>query len=226
MTDLAKYELSNPEKTLALASELTKFITERQLTTNIKGKNFVNVEGWQFAGSQLGVAPILTSLENQSSESEIKYRAEVELRRISDNQLVGRGIAICSNKESIKRNFEEYAIASMAQTRAEGKAFRMLLSWLMKAAGYETTPAEEADGFEKPDMPNDDEKNILRKLVYGSTLDDDKRNEAFATIDGCRTYDLYQKIQNRLESLQIPIDQIPNPSQKDISNHIRKTIKK
>lgn len=224
MNDIQKYDLTSPSKTLELASELGKFIKERQLTTNIKGKDYVNVEGWQFAGSQLGVMPILLNLENQSDDKQIKYRADVELRRISDDKLVGRGIAICSNKEGTKRNFEEYAIASMAQTRAEGKAFRMLLSWLMKAAGYETTPSEEATDFERPDMPTEEEKGLLVGLVYNSTLDDDKRMEALATINGCSTYQLYQKIQYRLESLQLPIDQVVNPSQKDINQQVKKIV--
>lgn len=223
--ELQKYSLNSPAKTLELASELTKFISERKLTSNIKGKEFVNVEGWQFAGSQLGVMPILTELVDLSNEKEYKYKATVELRRLEDDRIVGRGVAICSNKEGTKRNFEEYAIASMAQTRAEGKAFRMLCSWLMKAAGYETTPAEEADGYEKKDMPTDEEKDLLRKMVYSTTLDEGQRKEAYATIDGCQDYTLYARIQARLESLQTPIDQIPNPSQKDINNHLKKVVK-
>lgn len=34
---------------------------------------------------------------------------------------------------------------SHAQTRAEGKAFRLLLGWLMQSAGFAPTPAEEMD---------------------------------------------------------------------------------
>lgn len=221
-TELAYYDLSAPAKTIELAGELSKFIKERSLSSNIKGKEFVQVDGWQFAGSQLGIVPLLIELTDLSTGTEYKYRASVELRRLSDDRLVGKGIAICSNKESTKRNFEEYAIASMAQTRAEGKAFRMLLSWLMKAAGYETTPAEEAEDYERPDMPTEEEKKILKDLVYGSTLDEDRRKEAFATIEGCRTYDLYQKIQYRLESLQTPYDQIVNPSATDAKKQVKK----
>jgi hypothetical protein len=40
----------------------------------------------------------------------------------------------------------------MAQTRAIGKAYRNLLAWLMKAAGFEATPAEEMD-FAKEEAP-------------------------------------------------------------------------
>lgn len=223
--ELQKYSLNSPAKTLELASELTKFISERKLTSNIKGKEFVNVEGWQFAGAQLGVMPILTDLTDLSNEKEIKYKATVELRRLEDDRIVGRGVAICSNKEGQKRNFEEYAIASMAQTRAEGKAYRMLCSWLIKAAGYEPTPAEEADGYEKKEMPTEDEKDLLRKMVYDTTLTDDQKREAWATIEGCQDYTLYAKIQARLEQVKTPIDQIPNPSQKDINSHLRKVVK-
>ena len=223
--ELQTYDLGKPSQTLALASELSKFIKERNLSVNIKGKEFVQVDGWQFAGSQLGVVPVLLDLIDLSKDNEVKYRATVELRRLSDDRIVGKGIAICSNKEGMKKNFEEYAIASMAQTRAEGKAFRMLVSWLMKAAGYETTPAEEADSFERQDMPSEEEKDLLRKLVFSSNLDAAHKQEAQATIDGCKNFSLYMKIQSRLEELQPSIDEIPNPSQTDIKKHLRKTVK-
>lgn len=224
MNDLQTYSLGNPANTLRLAADLSKFIKERQLSVNIQGKDYVQVDGWQFAGSQLGIVPVLISLTDLSKESEYKYRAEVELISISSNQIVGKGIAVCSNKERTKRNFEEYAIASMAQTRAEGKAYRMLLSWLMKAAGFETTPAEEATDFERPDMPTEEEKKLLINLVFSSTLDEEKKIEALATINGCTNYSLYQKIQHRLESLQQPFDQIPNPNQADISKHLKNIV--
>jgi hypothetical protein len=41
----------------------------------------------------------------------------------------------------------------MAQTRAIGKAYRNLLAWLMKAAGFEATPAEEMDFAPKEETP-------------------------------------------------------------------------
>lgn len=216
-------EIVTHESMIEKAQTLAKFIQEKKLTTTIQGKEFVQVDGWQFAGSQLGVVPVLTSLENFSEGTEYKYRAEVDLIRLSDGLKVGKGIAICSNKERTKKSFEEYAIASMAQTRAEGKAFRMLCSWLIKAAGFDTTPAEEAD-YEREDVPGEGDKAVLRKLVGSSTLDEEKKTEAYATIEGCTTYPLYQKIQYRLESLQQGYNDVPNPSQKDINKHLKKSI--
>lgn len=139
------FDLAAPQEALNVASILQKFVTDKKLTANIKGKNYPLVEAWQFAGSQLGLYPLLTEAKDLSSEKEIKYTATVEIRRLSNDQIMSRGFAICSNKEGSKRSFDEYAICSMAQTRAEGKAYRMLLSWLMKAAGFEATPAEEMD---------------------------------------------------------------------------------
>lgn len=228
MTDLIQYDLGKPAHTLQLASELQRFVKEQKLTVNIKGKNYPLVESWQWAGSQLGLYPYLVSVTNVSNDKEVKYLAEVEVRRIGTNEAISKGIAICSNKEANKRMWDEYAILSMAQTRATGKAFRNLLSWLMKAAGFEATPAEEMD-FNSPveviETPTEDERQILRNLVFNSTLDESGKEMALSSIEACTDYKKYQQLQYRLEALQTPLDQIPNPSQKDITKHIKKTVK-
>jgi hypothetical protein len=121
--------------------------------------------------------------------------------------------------------WDEYAICSMAQTRATGKAFRNILGWLMRASGFSATPAEEMDFNREPDGPTEDERKILRDLVFSSTLDDADKQVALATIETCSDYKRYQAIQYRLESVQKPLDQITNPSQKDISKHIKRTVK-
>ena len=136
--------LANPQDVISFASELKKLIIENRLFTNIKGKNYVNVEGWQIAGAFTGLYPVVESVENISEPPMVKYRAEVSLRDKEGNK-VGYGVAICSNREAGKTGFDEYAVASMAQTRAVGKAFRLKIGWLLKVAGYETTPAEEMD---------------------------------------------------------------------------------
>ena len=139
------YELINKDSMLKLSTELSQLIKEKGLSSNIQGKQFVNVEGWQFAGASLGLMPIITSTQDLSNETSIKYMATCEVRNITTGTVVATGIALCSNAEKTKRFFDEYAILSMAQTRAIGKAYRNLLAWLMKAAGFEATPAEEMD---------------------------------------------------------------------------------
>lgn len=224
LTTQTTFDLGKPTQAIEVASILQRFVKEKKLTANIKGKDYPLVEAWAFAGSQLGLYPIVQFVQDQSNERETKYLAEVHIYRYSDNLMVGKGIAVCSNKEANKRQWDEYAICSMAQTRATGKAFRNLLSWIMKAAGFEATPAEEMD-FSKPvtdEYPTETERELLRKLVWTSNLDEEERERAFESIDMCPNYDYYQKIQFRLEERQLPLDQIQNPTQKDITNHIKK----
>ncbi len=228
-TELVKqsFDLAAPQEAMKVAEELQRFVKEKNLTVNIKGKQYPLVESWQFAGSQLGLYPILTEVKDLTTGQEVKYMATVEIRRISNDQLVSRGIAVCSNKEGSKRAFDEYAILSMAQTRAEGKAFRMLLGWLMKAAGFEATPADEMDFAKQPDfsdVPDEGERQLLRQLVYTSDLDAEEKEAAMTAIDLCTNYKTYEKIHNRLEVRQQNINEVVNPSQKDINKHLKKAV--
>ena len=223
------FDLAAPQQAMQVAEILQRFVKEKKLTANIKGKEYPLVEAWCYAGSQLGLYPLLLCVNDLSNDKEIKYQAEVEIRRISDDKIMSRGIAVCSNKEASKRAFDEYAICSMAQTRAEGKAFRMLLSWIMKAAGFEATPAEEMDFAKQPepdfsDVPDEGERQLLRQLAYDSDLNAEEMEQAMTAIDLCTNFKTYEKIQHRLEVRAKPIDQVVNPSQKDINKHLKKSV--
>lgn len=143
-TRTEEVNLSSPNDVMKFATSLKELIVQNRLATPIRGKNYVNVEGWQIAGAFTGTFPIVEKVENLSEGNNYKYRAEVSLRD-KDGNKVGYGVAICTNREAGKTGFDEYAVASMAQTRAVGKAFRMKIGWLLKIAGYETTPTEEMD---------------------------------------------------------------------------------
>jgi hypothetical protein len=162
------YQMVNKDSMLSLSNELKRFVKDAHLVSNIKGKDYCNVEAWQMAGASLGLFPIITSVQDLSSETEVKYMATCEVRSYQDNKLVSVGIAICSNKEGSKKFFDEYAILSMAQTRAVGKAFRNQLAWLMKAAGFEATPAEEMDFVVQPikmNVPSEPENHSAKEVI-------------------------------------------------------------
>jgi len=224
------FDLAAPQQAMQVAEILQRFVKEKKLTANIKGKEYPLVEAWCYAGSQLGLYPILTKVQRlMRVDAEIAYEAFVEIRKISDDKVMSLGYAVCSNKEASKRSFDEYAICSMAQTRAEGKAFRMLLSWIMKAAGFEATPAEEMDFAKQPepdfsDVPDEGERQLLRDLVYSSDLTSEEREEAMSRIDLCGSFKAYDKIKYRLEDRQARIDTITNPNQKDINKHLKKSV--
>jgi len=113
------------------------------LYTNIRGKNYAHVEGWQFAGGMLGLFPRVLAVENLSTPKEIKWKADVEIVNLKTGDIISRGFAICSKSENTKKSFDEYAVLSMAQTRAIGKAYRNIVGWVIKLAGCEGTPQEE-----------------------------------------------------------------------------------
>ena len=142
---IESYDIARSDETLDLAKDLAKFIKDNKLSTTVQGKEFVNVEGWQYAGSRLGIVPIVEHVISSSTESEIRYQAKVTLWDMRSQHTVGAGFAMCSNKESGKKFYQEFAIMSMAQTRAISKAYRNCLAWIIRAAGYEPTPAEEMD---------------------------------------------------------------------------------
>jgi hypothetical protein len=215
-------ELTKPNEALQVASTLQTFVTERKLTANIQGKNYPLVEAWQFAGSQLGLIPVVREVKNLSTDTELKYEAMVEVIRLTDSVVLSRGYSVCSNKENSKRRFDEYAIASMAQTRAVGKAYRNILAWLMKAAGFEATPAEEMDFIK--DEVGDNKRDELLALLETSSYEGKVRDKLYIRITGILTSDDYDRAFKDLASNQV-FDAIPNPSQKDINNHLKKTIK-
>ena len=140
---IRRYNIDNIQDTIKMGKTLKKHIIENKLYVEIKGKNHVLIDGWQFAGGLLGLRPYVYKEENLSNDKETKWKVSVKLLNFKDDKVMGRGVAICSNKEAMKKSFDEYAIISMAQTRAIGKAYRNLIGWVMKLVGYESTPAEE-----------------------------------------------------------------------------------
>jgi len=157
---------NQPANVNQLANQIRQHITARKLTISIHGKNYPTVEAWQYTGALIGLFPRVVALENLSKDKVFKYRAQVEIIDSRNNEVISNAFAICSNQERTKRSFDEYAIASMAQTRAVGKAFRIVLSWILQASGYESTPAEEMTEFS-------DEANLSDeyKTVFLSALD-------------------------------------------------------
>ena len=140
---LGVVQASSPKDVIARASDmavvLADIIEKKKLYTPINGKKYVRVDGWSTLGAMLGVLPH----EVRSIKIDNGYEAYVELIRMTDGAVIGGSSAICTRDERNWSNRDEYAIKSMATTRATGKAYRLAFSWIMNMAGYESTPAEE-----------------------------------------------------------------------------------
>lgn len=77
------------------------------------------------------------------------YKCGCEIVNTITGVKVGSGYGLCSNLELAKSSFDEFAVMSMAQTRAIGRGFKNVIGFIMKAAGYAETPSEEMDGQQK-----------------------------------------------------------------------------
>lgn len=142
-----------------IADALSGFIRERGLAKRLESaaakrrreeqdlpapREYVMIEGWALAGTMLGIAPITREVKELRSPSgrAVGFEARVELVR-ADGAVVGGAVAECSWDEDKWEHRDPFAVKSMAQTRAAGKAFRMTMGFIMAAAGFEATPAEE-----------------------------------------------------------------------------------
>ena len=144
-THPAVFDTKDPAGVIArargIADQLAPLVEKAKLYAMISGRKYVKVEGWNTMLSMLGIFPQVEFCK-KLDRPEIAYEARVVLKTIG-GQVVGAGEALCT---SIERNWggrDEFAIKSMAQTRATGKAARNGFSWIMSLAGYEATPAEE-----------------------------------------------------------------------------------
>ena len=97
---------------------------------------------------------------------------------------------------------DEYAILSMAQTRAIGKAFRNLIGWVIKMAGYESTPAEEMSGKTIPLTKNGNgEGNKETKPQIGKI--EELKSMLKGTSNGEKLVDLKKRLGIVLEDWNI-----------------------
>ena len=126
---------------------MVDIVRQQKLTVNIQGKEYVKVEGWTSLAAMLGVFAHTEYSRRLERKDEIAYEARVSIKTL-DGTEISSGEAICTSTESNKKGQPEYAIKSMAITRATGKACRLAFSWIMALAGFEPTPAEEMDAIE------------------------------------------------------------------------------
>ena len=138
------------ERATEAANALSQVIEQKQLYQEIKGKKHVYVEGWTLLGSMLGVFPVVEWTRETSDGWEARVIA-----RTMHGADIGAAEAMCSRKESTWKSRDDYAIRSMAQTRAVSKALRHPLGFIMTLAGYEATPEAEMPATEEIRREND-----------------------------------------------------------------------
>lgn len=125
-------------KAAEVATALKEVVVKQGLVSNISGKQYPRCEAWTLLGTMLGVFPVLV----WTKPVEGGWEARVEART-KDGSTVGAAEAECLRSEKNWSNRDDFALRSMAQTRATAKCLRMPLGFVMTLSGFEATPAEE-----------------------------------------------------------------------------------
>jgi len=133
------------QRAVRVADALKAVVVQKNLIANISGKQYPQVEAWLTLAAMLR----LTTICEWSRRVENGWEARVYVRDANGNT-VGAAEAQCLNTERSKRSWEDYALRSMAQTRATSKSLRSVLGFIMVLAGYEATPVEEMPGDTTP----------------------------------------------------------------------------
>ena len=118
-----------------------------KFTTMISQKEYVLADGWQYIGARFGVFASTSLIER----SEDGFIVECILAT-NDGIKVGSGIGVCQMYDQLtergRPSQKDVTALGMAQTRAISRAFRARYSWVVAAAGFTTTPAEEMYGID------------------------------------------------------------------------------
>lgn len=155
MNELVRVEQPNADvRAYRASTEAAEICKEIVVATssNIQGKRYVAVEGWQAIAIAHGCALSASRVEKVDGG----VRAIGEVHRMSDGQLIATAEGFVGEDEAVwyggtdKRGRKhdkraDYAIRAMAQTRAMSRAGRTAFAHVvvMMNAGLATTPAEE-----------------------------------------------------------------------------------
>ncbi len=160
------------------AAPLADVIRKQGLIVKIGQGEHVLVDGWTLLGSMLGVFPIVVS----TTQLENGWEATVEARTLA-GAIVGRGDSMCLRSEQRWAKADEYAIRSMAQTRATSRALKGPLGFVMKLAGFESTPAEEMTAEMKTPAPKKDKAAAMRIRIKEISVEADALRGETKTAD-------------------------------------------
>jgi len=138
------------ERMSRIARTLVDVVDDRGLFVNIRGRRHITAEGWTTLAGMLGVVPVVVWTKPNESGDGILARVEA---RTLDGRIVGAAESECSRAETKWRSADAFAIRSMAQTRAIGRALRAPLGQIVVLAVYESAGAEDIHSSNESAVP-------------------------------------------------------------------------
>ena len=196
------------------------------IQTSIDGFRVIAERSGDYAGQDEPVFEDVLDAEGKKKDK--KCRVTVYRFRGDTRYPAAVGVAYWSEycpqqgQDFMWKKMPHTMLAKVAEALALRKAYPQDLSGLYtndEMNQADTTPAPVVDEVDPAD------KKILIDMLWDADLTAEERDAEMAAINLCTDYKTYQNIEAKLSNLQKPLDMIVNPSQKDISKHIRKTVK-
>lgn len=144
MTPERYNQLTDPTALHRRSIEIANAVREGVLgqTIEIQGKKYIQSPGWAMMANAFG---FVVSGGEVKKEGE-GFVAKAYLKRVDNGIVVAEAEGFCDRTESRWKTAPEYALRSMAQTRAASKVCKMALAScvpLMGVRNLSVTPAEE-----------------------------------------------------------------------------------
>ena len=131
------------------AKALRNVIESKPNKVVIEGKTFLTFEDWQTVARFYGMTVAARATNYVERGRACGYECHAEVILAANGQVIGAAQAECLDDEKKWRDKPMFQLRSMAQTRAQAKALRSVLAWVVVMAGYAATPAEEMDSNAK-----------------------------------------------------------------------------
>jgi len=196
------------------------------IQTSIDGFRVIAERSGDYAGQD---EPVFEDvLDSEGKKKDKKCRVTVYRFRGDTRYPAAVGVAYWSEycpqqgQDFMWKKMPHTMLAKVAEALALRKAYPQDLSGLYtndEMNQADVTPAPVVDEVDPAD------KIYLMDMLWQTGLTEDEKQAEIAAINMCSDYKTFQKIEARLSNSQQSIDTIVNPSQKDISKHIRKTVK-
>lgn len=130
------------ERATAVSKAIMEVVGKQRLSVQIGPKKHLLIEAWTLMGSMVGISPVVIWTRPIKEDGvTVAWEARVEV--IRNGQVVGAAEAMCARAEKQWKDRDEFALRSMAQTRATSKALATCLRFVAVLAGFAGTPAEE-----------------------------------------------------------------------------------
>jgi len=138
----------DPEAQLAYAQKaadaLMKRVEKKPRKIMMGGKQYLEFGDWQTVSRFFGAtAGTDWSRAVERDGKIIGYEARSVVHQ--HGKIISAAEAMCLRTERNWRGRDDFALRSMAQTRASAKALRNAFGWVVELAGYASTPAEEME---------------------------------------------------------------------------------